>query len=499
MNGVLRRSHFQDIALNISGIVLPMGAGFLVIPDLIESLGPEKFGLLSICWMLVGYFGVLDLGLGRGLTQYLAKQAGLGMQEKDRAFVARRIRRWMILAGLAWMLLLLVATPFLISFHLPIAVATKQEAILGWILLALSVPLLMWATCSIGALEAYSRFRAVNFVRVPMGCAVFLVPWFISHFTQHLAGVVAGLWAVRLIAAIVLAKVSQNYFDGEDVSKTAPNPREVLKFGGWLTVTNIVGPMLAYFDRFAIGASISMAAVTYYTVPFDVLSRLPALPVAMMNVFFPMLARLHLHDEAVGNSILTTVRASIRMLFAAWVPLMLLCVLFGEKVLIWWVGVDIAVESAGVWRWLAIGVLVNGFAHVPYALLQSAGRTDITAKLHMLELLPYFIFLWWALANHGITGAAMAWTLRVIVDTLLLYAGAWRLFPVLSYLCRRTLLSLTVMVIVFFAVNRFLLPTFIGPFAIDVAAVLAGLLIAWIGYHGRLLFVETHEDHGRTQ
>lgn len=474
-----------------------MGAGFLVVPDLIGRLGPEKFGMLSICWMLVGYFGILDLGLGRGLTQYLSKQVGLGMAANDRAMVARQIRRWMLLAGLGWALLLLLATPILDLIHLNISIATKQEVILAWIFLALSVPLLMWATCSIGALEAYSRFRAVNLVRVPMGCAVFLVPWFISHFTQYLAAVVAGLWAVRLIAAVALARLSRVYFDGKVISQNTANSREVLKFGGWLTVTNLIGPMLAYFDRFAIGASISLAAVTFYTVPFDVLSRLPALPVAMMGVFFPMLARLQANDETDGNNLLNTASASIRMLFVVWVPLMVMCGIFGEQVLIWWVGTDLATESAGVWRWLVIGVLVNGFAHVPYALLQSAGRTDITAKFHMLEFFPYFIYLWWALEKYGITGAAIAWSLRVLLDTLLLYASASKLFPVLSPLCRKTLLSLTLMVLAFLALNRFLMPSNLGSFPLDASAVLACLLIVWIGYHGRLLIVETHENHGR--
>ncbi len=499
MSGFLSRRNYQDIALNISGIVLPMVAGFLVVPDLIERLGAEKFGMLSICWMLVGYFGILDLGLGRGLTQYLAKQVGLGMHDNERAIVARRVRRWMIFVGLGWMLLLLFATPLLASINLHIAQEIKQEAILGWMVLAVSVPLLMWATSSIGALEAYSHFRAVNFVRVPMGCGVFLVPWFISHFTQHLAAVIGGLWAVRLIGAVALARLSRAYFDGKGVFKDISNSFDILKFGGWLTVTNVIGPMLAYFDRFAIGVFISMTAVTYYTVPFDVLSRLPALPVAMMGVFFPMLARLQADVEHDGNDLLKAVRASIRMLFVAWVPLMLICGVFGEQVLIQWVGGDFATESADVWRWLAIGVLVNGFAHVPYALLQSAGRTDITAKLHMCEFFPYFIFLWWALGSYGITGAAMAWTARVILDTLLLYVSTWKLFPVLSHLCRYTLLSLTLMVIVFLGVNRFLIQSLLGPSALDARAVLMCVLIFWIGYHGRRLFVETHENHGRIQ
>lgn len=495
MTGVLGRRRIQDILLNIAGIMLPMGAGFLVVPDLIERLGAERFGILSICWMLVGYFGILDLGLGRGLTQYLAKQVGLGMQADQRAIVARRVRRWMILIGLGWMVLMLIATPLLTAANLHIAPAIKSEATLGWLILAISVPLLMWASCSVGVLEAYSRFQTVNFIRVPMGLAVFLVPWVIAHFTQHLAAVIGGLWSVRVTAALALAWRSRNYFHVKSNATETPASNDILKFGGWLTVTNIIGPMLAYFDRIAIGVVISITAVTYYTVPFDVLSRLPSIPLAMMGVFFPMLAQLHVRPENSRLHLLQTVRAAIRMLCVGWIPLMLILGLFGEQFLTQWVGVEIATVSAEVWSWIAIGVLVNGFAHVPYALLQSAGRTDITAKFHLAEFVPYFIFLWWALGIYGIKGAAIAWTARVMVDTVALFLSAWKMFPTLADLIRDTLLLLTSIVILHFWFDDFFSRSPSDTLVPEAIFLLALFLAAWISYHGRRLYVEIYESH----
>ena len=88
-----------------------------------------------------------------------------------------------------------------------------------------------------------------------------------------------------------------------------------------------------------------------------------------------------------------------------------------------------AAASAPIWRWLAVGVLVNGLAHLPFTMLQSAGRTDVIAKIHLLELVPYSLALWWALAHYGVVGAAVVWSLRVSLDTGLLYACALLMFP----------------------------------------------------------------------
>ena len=139
------------------------------------------------------------------------------------------------------------------------------------------------------------------------------------------------------------------------------------------------------------------------------------------------------------------------------------------------------------------------FAHVPYALLHSAGRTDITAKLHMFEFFPYFFFLWWALGAYGITGAAIAWTLRVILDTSMLYVSAWKLFPMLWQLCRDTLWSLALMVMALVGLSRLVYPSLAGPQGLEATGLLMCILIVWVTYHGRRLFVETHENVGKIQ
>ncbi len=56
--------------------------------------------------------------------------------------------------------------------------------------------------------------------------------------------------------------------------------------------------------------------------------------------------------------------------------------------------------------------------------MQSVGRSDLTAKLHLLEL-PVYLFLIWYLANNfGIAGVAIAWTVRVGFDAFILFLFA---------------------------------------------------------------------------
>lgn len=58
------------------------------------------------------------------------------------------------------------------------------------------------------------------------------------------------------------------------VGLSHPLGREVIRFGGWVTVSKAVGPLMMYFDRFLIGSLLTMTAVAYYTVPYELVTKL---------------------------------------------------------------------------------------------------------------------------------------------------------------------------------------------------------------------------------
>jgi O-antigen/teichoic acid export membrane protein len=68
-------------------------------------------------------------------------------------------------------------------------------------------------------------------------------------------------------------------------------------------------------------------------------------------------------------------------------------------------------------------------ARIPFSLVQSAGHADWTAMTHLIELPAYVFALWWLLKAYGISGAAYAWTARVLVDTIVFYALAAKIEP----------------------------------------------------------------------
>src|SRR2546422_5253255 len=72
----------RNTLLNLLGQGIPLVVAVLTIPVIVGRLGPIRFGILSLAWMVVGSFSIFDLGLGRAATKGVAEALGAG--EEDR-------------------------------------------------------------------------------------------------------------------------------------------------------------------------------------------------------------------------------------------------------------------------------------------------------------------------------------------------------------------------------------------------------------------------------
>jgi O-antigen/teichoic acid export membrane protein len=107
-------------------------------------------------------------------------------------------------------------------------------------------------------------------------------------------------------------------------------------------------------------------------------------------------------------------------------PVALVLVFFARPILDLWVGGRFAAEGTAVLQILAAGALINSLACLPQRLLQGVGRPDLTAKFYLLELPLHVALAWLFVRRFGLPGAALAWSVRVGIDfVLLIVAACW--------------------------------------------------------------------------
>ena len=397
---------------NLLGTVLPLTVAVLAVPFLLDRMGIERFGLLSLAWVLIGYFSFFDLGLGRALTKMVALHNDAGADEKLSALCSTGMAL-VCLLGLAGALLVAAAFPFSYLWIDRLPEEMHTEARHALVLIALGVPLVVATAALRGILEGFQRFRLLNFIRVPAGIALFLAPCASAWFSPRLDWAIGALLVTRLVvvAAHALPCAGLVRLAASQVRREWIAP--LLHFGGWLTVSSVLGPVIVYIDRFVIGAMLSAASMAYYSAPFDIVSRLLLIPVALTSALFPALTRAQGTDPLAAQRLR---RRSLQLTLVVVVPLAALGALIAEPAVRLWLGAEFAAQSAGVMRILLLGFVFNAAAQIPFAAMHGHGLTRQTALLHLSELPLYLAVLILLVQSHGLEGAAIAWTLRALVD-----------------------------------------------------------------------------------
>lgn len=417
----------RNAALNLLGQGLPLLAALPAIPLLVHGAGTERFGLLTIAWVFVGYVGLFDFGVGRALTHAVADRVGQGRPAEVPPAVRVGVRIAGVLSVFVGGLVALGAPWLAGALRLEEPLAT--EAVLTLRLIGVAVPVVVLGAVLRGVLEGLHRFGVVNAVRIPMGVATFIAPLSVLPWTSHLGALVGTLLVARLLGWIGYAWAVRRALSGpefEGGSSGAGSVGGLLRYGGWATVSNLVSPLMVQFDRVAIGALLTASAVAFYTTPFEVAHRLLIIPGALVAVFFPAFAQSWASRSGEVDLLF---RSSVQGILLLIVPPTLLLFSFAHEGLALWVGEEFAVAGGDVARWLLLGMTVNAGAHVPFVLLQAVGRPDVSARIHLLELPIYGAALLWALPRYGILGAAVVWAGRAVLDLVLLTAASSRIVP----------------------------------------------------------------------
>jgi O-antigen/teichoic acid export membrane protein len=406
--GAIRRG----IALSAVGAVVPAVVAVFCVRAIDAGLGHERFGVLSLAWVFVNSVGILDLGIGRALTRFLA------VREEQEA----RREAGVVWASLATILALGVAggaLAFGLSDVLAGALARGDAALRGETaaalrILALSIPCVVVASGLRGILDAFGRFDLSNGVAIPIAILNLVAPVVLLRLGASLGGIVGALVALRLAGTLALLRLAVRTVPAMSPPHLdARGIRPVLAFAGWVTVSNLAGPLFIQAERYLLGLLGALSLVAFYATPADVLARVTVIPSAALQVLFPVLAQALQRDRARAARL---AERGLLLIAAAILPVLTALVAFAPELLALWLGPEFAAHAARPARLLAVATFVNSMAWLPFSVVQSAGLARWTARLHLVEIPLYIALLVAAIHGGGIDGAALASLVRAAVD-----------------------------------------------------------------------------------
>ncbi len=413
---------------NLFGMGLPILVGVVVFPILtrglavgpvrIQPLDNARFGALGLVWMLIGWFSIFDMGLGRALTKFIAEKIALGKSREIPGIFWTAVAL-MFLLGSVGGAIILILSPHLAGSWLKVQDALRPEIRFAFYLVAAGLPVIVMNVGLVGVLEACGWFKWINIVRLPAGCFTFIAPVIVLPFTHNLVVIVAALVAGRIIG-------TASYFAGclaalpslrKKFKWNSRIVRPLMTFGSWMVVSNLAVSFLTHLNRWLIGFIKSVEIGVYYLVPEEVVVRLFIFPRAWISVLFPAMVGSFSRSR---NETTMHLERGMKYLIFGMFPIVLGICVIAPEALDLWLGSDYGNASTPVIRWLCAGVLIHSVARVPWFLLQAAGKPRIPAILHVAELIGYLLGGTLLIRYFGVTGAAIAWTFRSAVDLILM-------------------------------------------------------------------------------
>ena len=409
----------KNILWNILGATVPMLVGLVSIPYILENIGIERLGFLTLTWSFIGYFTIFDFGLGRALTHQIAKLRA--KQEVDHIVGIIKFGLFlMIFVGILGTLLMSLLVYIFDITWLDVSEEFYDDVHNATLLSIIIIPVVTLTVGLRGALEGFEEFKEISILRIYLGIANFLLPAFsIYYFGPSLTFIVVWLIIARAVIVVMHVILLNKKFDLGLIfsSRIKIDSKPILHFGMWMTISNIVSPLMVVVDRFIIPSFVGAAFIAFYSIPVDFLLKFLILPAALTTVIFPRITHIFNKDTVQARELFFK---SLKIVFLVMAPILLFTSIISYEALKFWLGYSFAENSHMVVKIISLGILFNSLAQVPYMFIQAVGGVKKTAIIHVSEFIFYMPSLLFFVSEYGIVGAAVTWLLRSLIDLLLL-------------------------------------------------------------------------------
>lgn len=374
-------------------------------------IGPEKFGLFTLAVALVGYANIFDAGLTRAVIREVSIYRN---DQKEFNAIIANSTIILLATGLIGGFVIFFMCPIIVTL-LNVNPLLRDETRDAISLISITIPVFLLNQVWLAIFEGQEKFKQVNIIKSINSSLLAGFPAILCLYSPSLIAAVLGLVIARVASLIITFYFCKTNIIESGLKVDGSTIRRLLSFGGWITLSNIISPVMTYMDRFIISHLSGAAKVAYYSAPSEGIQRLSILPSALSRAIFP---RLSSNKDNFKNTKLLSYVLMVVSIF----PVCLFIFFFSHFIMTKWMGLNFGGVSVSVLKILCVGFFFNCVAQIPFASIQARGYSKITACIHLCELIPYLLLLFFFISKWGVLGAAVSWSIRTAVDFLILYS-----------------------------------------------------------------------------
>lgn len=402
----------RGVFWNIIGMVAIALTMLVTIPIFLRYFGAERYGILATVWVFFGYFSVLDFGMGPAIINFLSRPEHADGEGASGVFWTAIFLNTLVGLSVAVLLIAIIVGIDAAGVFAPGMIRDELMRALPWLLLMLPVSLVY--PILIGALDARQLFGLANMnqlLATMIGQALPLVAIGIVKPTLTVA--IAGTVIGRLVVATLLLFVCIRKLGLIHLRFERGLVRPLMSFGGWVAASSGTGLVLETADRMVIASFLGGTAAAWYTIAYNIVTRVRTLPHAIARAAYPRVSA----DPAGGMG---TLVVSARVMVLILIPVLAIGLVLIEPLCTLWIGAEASASVSPIARIMMIAIYVNAMAYIPLVALQARGNPEQAAKIHMIETPIFLIVMTLATWRYGVFGAVIAWAGRMLIDTIIL-------------------------------------------------------------------------------
>lgn len=403
----LAQRTINNAIFNTLSWVFPIGLSFLVLPYIVHRLGADIYGIFAVITSVVGYFALLDMGLGSAVIKYVAEYNASGNAEKVNEVIGVTLLIFLIF-GVAGGILILCLAEIMVAHFLKIPPDLIRVAYGAFCISAGGFFLNMVLSVLSVIPNGVNRYDITSVVKVITGSFTIIGTALLVYLGCGLLEIV-GLNVLTNLALIFLYVLitrrllpSVSFVPSFQLSVM----KKILKFGIFSILSRVSYLINYQIDRLVVAAILGISWVTYYVVPFMLLHRLSSITVSVGTVIFPAISELEgsKRYDTIREVYLISSRVIVAIATSIFVPLLV----FGGRLMSLWMGADFGEKSSAV-TFLLTGVFYLGaLTNVPSFVADGLGKPKITGIASILQSALYLLLIIPMARNMGIRGIAIA-------------------------------------------------------------------------------------------
>lgn len=400
----------NNALFNAGSSMLPLVLSFIFWPYIVSKLGDSSYGVFALVGTVIGYFALLDLGLGSAVVKYVAEYAGQKDIERTKEVVGAALLIF-LLAGLVGFMLILAIARVLATRLMNIPPELIDAAYHSFCAASLGFFFTMQLTLLTAIINGLNRYDISSVTMAIMGAITTIGAAVLLHMGFGLVAVVWLNVIIPLLTGLFYLILIRRLLPGISLRimyKTEPL-KHILRFGMYTTLGRITNVISSQVNLLIIGAILGVTAVTYYAVPFTILSRMTQLLVRIGMVVFPAISELQgqQQHDTIRDLYLTSSRIILSLAVAFTVPLLI----FGVRFLHLWMGPVFAERGGAVMLIITVGVFLSQCTNVPTFVVEGMGRPKISGLASIATALIFMALMIPGAICGGIVGVAAADTL----------------------------------------------------------------------------------------